>query len=114
MSSRPRILIAEDEELISEMLSDELSIDYEVVCVDNVAQALSALRSQRFDVILLDAHLRNETGQDIGEYANRTEVPLIWMTGDPHALVVDAGIVLPKPFDLRQLPDVMAKARGLF
>ena len=116
MNPRPRVLVVEDEALISEMLNDALSDDYEVVCADNVAQALSAIRDQRIDVILLDAYLHGETGAAVGKHAEQTEVPLIWMTGDPDALVnlgVDASIVLRKPFDLQRLSETIAKARGL-
>jgi DNA-binding response OmpR family regulator len=87
MSSHPRILVVEDEALISEMRDDALSEDYEVVCADNVAQALLAIRGQRIDVILLDAHLHGETGAAVGKHPKQTKVPLIWMIGDPDALV---------------------------
>jgi DNA-binding NtrC family response regulator len=114
MKACPRVLVVDDDELVSEMLSFALSESYQVVCAADIAQALAVLKGLRIDVVLADLRLRGESGLTVNAQAERMKVPLVWMTGDPDALAelgLHSAMVLPKPFDLQHVFDALAKAR---
>jgi DNA-binding NtrC family response regulator len=114
MNPRPRVLVVDDDELITEMLRSALTESYEVVCAADIAQALATLNDLSIDVILADLRLRGETGLAVNAQAEQMKVPFVWMTGDPDALATlgaRSGVVLPKPFNLDLLFDTLAKAR---
>jgi DNA-binding response OmpR family regulator len=112
----PRVLIVEDEAAISEILSEALHEDYEVVCVARVDEALLVFGQQRIDVVLLDYHLLDGNAQDVAKRADQAEVPVVWIPGDPdivETLVRASHFLLAKPFGIQQVLDMLAKARGL-
>ena len=112
----PRVLIVEDEAAISDILSEALREDYEVVCVARVDEALLVFGQQRIDVVLLDYHLLDGNAQDVAKRADQAEVPVVWIPGDPdivETLVRASHFLLAKPFGIQQVLDMLAKARGL-
>jgi|HubBroStandDraft_6_1064221.scaffolds.fasta_scaffold00014_116 CheY-like chemotaxis protein len=54
----PRVLLAEDDDAVRDMLQTSLERDgFEVVAVANVCDALSHIASENFDVLLSDLHM---------------------------------------------------------
>jgi CheY-like chemotaxis protein len=54
----PRVLLAEDDDAVRDMLQTSLERDgFEVVAVANVCEALSRIAAENFDVLLSDLHM---------------------------------------------------------
>jgi two-component system, OmpR family, response regulator len=109
-----RILIVEDhsavQEVIAEFLRDE---GHEVFCAATADAARRLLAAEPIDLMLADCVLRGEQGERLGLHASRLGVAVILMTGDAGRLnAVERGTlpVLPKPFSLSQLDDLVTGA----
>lgn len=106
-----RILVAEDEAMVSRLLQQALSAaGHSVTGVASCAEALELLRGSGYDLVLLDLHLNDGDGMRVIEAMAEGVVetrPVVLMTGD----IVDgddpranrASAVLHKPFDLSEL-----------
>ena len=106
---RPRVLVVEDEELVSEVLRDVLDEHYEVVCAAGVREPLAELASRRADAVLLDYSLPDGNGSEV---AGRAGAPVVWMTGDPRApsaLGEGSGLLLAKPFGVAAVLGALAE-----
>jgi CheY-like chemotaxis protein len=58
VSTMPRVLLAEDDDAVRDMLQTSLERDgFEVVAVANVCEALSRIATEDFDVLLSDLHM---------------------------------------------------------
>ncbi|MFL5803410.1 MAG: sigma-54-dependent transcriptional regulator [Roseiflexaceae bacterium] len=108
-NSRERILIADDEpslrELLTELLTDE---DYIVDSVPSGADVLERLQSDtRYDLLLLDLRMPKIDGLQLLEHLRKegNEIPVIMMTAHGtsssaiRAMQMGAYDYLPKPFD---------------
>src|SRR6185295_7867438 len=108
-NSRERILIADDEpslrELLTELLTDE---DYIVDSVATGADVLEQLQSDtRYDLLLLDLRMPKIDGLQLLERLRKdgNEIPVIMMTAHGtsssaiRAMQMGAYDYLPKPFD---------------
>ncbi|HSW40127.1 MAG TPA: response regulator, partial [Acidobacteriota bacterium] len=68
MATSDRILIADDEEIMRDVLSDLLSTaSYEVDCAENGRQALDKIRDTEYGVILLDLMMPDIDGLQVLE-----------------------------------------------
>ncbi len=113
MSIRARVLIVDDDELVTEALVAMLEESYDVLCIGEAREAIAAISEQSIDVILLDFYLRNGSSANVAVQAERAALPVIWMTGEPDAVTGLAGVphdVLGKPFHSQQLLTALAKA----
>lgn len=106
-----RILLADDETDILEPLSYALRIEgFEVECVTDGEQALTAARSGRFDLAILDVMMPKLPGTDVCRTL-RTEgdLPIIMLTARDSELDRVLGLELgaddyvPKPFSTAEL-----------
>jgi two-component system, cell cycle response regulator CpdR len=62
----PRILLAEDDDAVRDMLQAALERDgFEVVAVANVSDALRYIATEKFDALLSDLHMPRVNGSDI-------------------------------------------------
>lgn len=80
-----RILIAEDETLVRQGIAALLEMDVgEVVQVGDGEQAINALKSEKFDIALIDIGLPKRTGLDVLAEVRMREIPvkIIILTGD--------------------------------
>ena len=108
----PRILIVEDEPLISMMLEDFLdALDRQVAGIaDNVAEALTLVAQGGIDGAILDVNLRaGETSWPIAEALAAAGIPFLLATGGSGDTIAEAyrdRPVLSKPFTM----DSVAKA----
>lgn len=96
--TEPRcILIVEDEPLIAMMLEDFiLSLGHEVCgpC-ETVAEALTAVRDDRFDLAILDVNLKGESVWPVASALRELGIPFVLASG---------GHVEPPPAEFANTP----------
>jgi len=115
MAARARVLVVDDEPLMSVALKRALRGRYDIVAVSGAAQALDLLASDRFDIILTDWFMPNMSGGELYQ-AIKTRFPqlvrrVIFMTGGAK---VDEGLrCLSKPFDMAQMERLFAEATSM-
>jgi len=118
---RVRILVADDEPSIREMLEKTLTLaDYEVIEVENGGQVLDRLRSSAFDLLITDLKMPGMDGLAVIREARRLcpDLPVVIITGhssEASAIAaIDLGVsgYLTKPFRVSKVLAVAAKALG--
>ena len=106
---KARILVVEDEPIISDVIVDALEKNnYQVVAVaDEATEALNCLQGQTVDIALLDINIEGD--EDGISLAEKLEIPHIFLTSYHDQETVDrakrtspAGYVI-KPFNERDL-----------
>lgn len=110
MSGGKRILIVDDDEALLQMLAEQLQLHEEFAtdCVTRGTEALERVKSEYFDVIILDVGLADIDGREVCRLMRRGGVtsPIIMLTGaDTDAdtiLGLDSGAndYITKPFRL--------------
>jgi DNA-binding response OmpR family regulator len=114
-----RLLLVEDDAMIGEALRDELrSEQYAVDWVTDGAAAESALRTQRYDLVILDLGLPRRDGVSIlnGMRARKDRTPVLIATARDavadRVAGLDAGAddYIVKPYELNEL---LARIRAL-
>ncbi len=110
MSSGKRILIVDDDEALLQMLAEQLQLheEFATVCITRGADALERVKSDYFDVIILDVGLADIDGREVCRLMRRGGVtsPIIMLTGadtDADAILgLDSGAndYITKPFRL--------------
>lgn len=105
---RARILIVEDDPLVTEVICSVLDDDHSVSTVTTVGDALACLQTGDIDVVLVDWGLPDGKGSDVVTLARRLSVRAVTMSGysADGATVADAPH-LQKPFTLDQLTEVL-------
>lgn len=116
-----RVLVADDEDIIRETIGDVLSKTGALaVTARDGDEAITMIRSQRFDLVLSDIKMPHRNGYEV--FAAVSEVqsncPVILITGfgyDPDHSIVRASreglaAVLFKPFKVEQLLEAIHKA----
>lgn len=112
MSSKVRILLAEDEEHLQEAIKLNLELEgYHVVAVSNGKKALKAFREARFNLIILDVMMPEMDGFQVCETIRleNSEIPILFLTAKNtgedkvHGLKKGADDYLVKPFNLEEL-----------
>jgi DNA-binding response OmpR family regulator len=104
-----RILIVEDEPLISMMLEDFLdALDRQVAGIaDNVAEALALIEAGGIDAAILDVNLRaGETSWPIADALAAAGIPFLLATGGSGDTIAEPHRdrpVLSKPFTLNSV-----------
>jgi two-component system NtrC family sensor kinase len=116
----PRILLVDDNPIVSQVLNDILSLDgYGVDTAPNGIAALEKMEGRRYDLILTDLHMPELDGAGLyRELAKRQTHPpqkIIFLTGtagisESQRLVQETGLpVLRKPFNLVDLLELVRK-----
>jgi FixJ family two-component response regulator len=114
MTNQPaRVLVADDEPRVREFLLDLLaSQGYEVAVFATGAQLLDAVPTFHPDVIVVDMLMPGLSGADVLAVLRRAghTVPVILISG--HHITMPDGFFafIKKPFNLRQLVEVVAAA----
>ncbi|MBX7202045.1 MAG: response regulator transcription factor [Bacteroidia bacterium] len=107
-----RILLAEDEGSLREMISLNLDLEgYHTVSVSTGMQALRKAREERFDLLILDVMLPELDGFAVCESIRleNATVPILFLTAKNastdrvQGLKLGADDYLAKPFDLEEL-----------
>lgn len=119
MTTKPKLLIVDDELLIRDLLYDYFkSRDYEITVADSGRHALAQMEETRFDTIILDLKMPDMDGLELASRirAAGDEVPIIFMTGYPsmdsaiEAVRRHAADYFIKPFNLKQMNKAVESA----
>ncbi|MCA9001080.1 MAG: response regulator transcription factor [Planctomycetes bacterium] len=112
MNETPNILVVDDEEALAEGISENLRAEgYQVTVVGDGISALGQLRSNQYDLVLLDVMMPGIDGFGVCETI-RTEgnqTPVLFLTAKGttedriHGLELGGDDYLAKPFALREL-----------
>ena len=108
MAAQRRILLVDDDATLRQSLAEQLTPEFEAVQADSGAAALAAVRSSRFDAVLLDVGLPDLDGRDVCRQMREhgAAMPIIMLTAaaaDTDAITgLDAGAndYVTKPFRL--------------
>jgi excisionase family DNA binding protein len=120
-SGPARVLVADDEESIREMLSKTLALaEYEVETVPDGRAALERLRLETFDLLITDLRMPGMDGLSMIREARRLQphLPVVIITGySTEASAIEAinlGVsgYLTKPFRVPKVLTVAARALG--
>jgi DNA-binding response OmpR family regulator len=112
MTSRTRILLAEDDNAIREGLTDALeSEDYDVIAARNGREALDMFAKGGADLLLLDVMMPELSGYDVCRSVRKTntQVPILMLTAKGEEIDKVVGLELgaddyvTKPFGVREL-----------
>ncbi|MCM1026140.1 MAG: response regulator transcription factor [Roseburia sp.] len=105
-----RILIAEDEEPIANLIKMNLRrAGYDCVWAPDGEKAADRMDQEHFDLVLLDIMLPGIDGYELMEYAKSLEIPVIFLTAlgstenKVKGLKMGADDYLPKPFEIVEL-----------
>lgn len=115
---KSRILIADDEAQIRDLLCELLSPSHECVGVDSAEQALRLLRAEKFDLVLSDIRMGGLSGLEMVPHvlSIAPETVVIMISGGQtienaiEALRVGAFDYITKPFDLRHVEVAVRRA----
>jgi two-component system OmpR family response regulator len=110
-----RILVVEDDPLVSETILCALEEDYQVTLASSARAAASHLQEGTFDLVLLDCILPGGGVADLIAQAERRGAAVVLTSGDPGQIEAQGGGSRPflaKPFSLTRLLDVLATARA--
>jgi len=110
--AKRRILVIEDEILISMLLEDMLAeLGHEVAgVVPRVGEALSAVQGQVFDIAILDVHLHGQSAYPVADALIERGRPFVFATGYGERGLPEKyrGLpVLTKPFGRDDLKRVL-------
>jgi CheY-like chemotaxis protein len=107
-----RVLIVEDDWLISETIADQLGeLNLKVVGIAaTVSEALDFLATEEIDAVLLDMKLHERFAGEVADELQRQGVPFLFVTGYAKALDprYDGVPILRKPFDMSELQAALA------
>lgn len=116
-----KILIAEDDDMVREMLADYLSgAGHEVRAAVNGQELVRLALDGRPDLVITDMHMPEMTGDSmiamLDMYPPLSGVPVIMVTGATPSEIEDAGIpkevpILPKPVDFARLDAMIAEVK---
>jgi acetyl-CoA synthetase len=122
MTENKKVLIADDESIVRESLSDWLTDrGYQVVTAENGDQTLKLLKARNnFGVVVLDVRMPGKDGISVLEEAKKTHPDLkyIFISGYPSEDVMTKGIrlgatgFLVKPFQPEELEKLVDHALG--
>ncbi|MFD3053657.1 response regulator transcription factor LtdR, partial [Streptococcus agalactiae] len=116
-----KVLVVDDEPVARNELIYLLNkYDSNLVIAEahDIATALAILLRETFDVVLLDIHLRDDSGLQLAEYINKMPKPplLIFATAyDQYAIQAfeqDARDYLLKPYEFDRLKQAMDRVKG--
>lgn len=99
MASKSRILVVEDDPLVSEIVAAALDDSYETRLVETSAEAMAQLEGGDFALMLLDCTLPGGLDHRLIPNADRAGVPVILMSGDPSRM--EKLVDQPRPFVLK-------------
>jgi DNA-binding response OmpR family regulator len=104
--SHRRILVVEDDPLVTEVVVDALDGLYDTSHAETAAAAMQCLKAGGIDAMLLDCTLPGGLDPHLVPMADDSGVPVILMSGHPDMLDKVPGVARPciqKPFTLTAL-----------
>ena len=115
-SNKKRVLLVEDEPLVSILIQDMLDeLGYEVVRAgSDVEAAAAAARSENIQLAVLDLAIEDGSTFPVAEVLRERRVPFIFATGLDISKARDkfgSTIVLQKPFGAEPLDNALRKIK---
>jgi excisionase family DNA binding protein len=119
--NRPRVLVADDEESIRELLEKALTLaEYDVDVVPDGLSALQRMRDNVYDLLIADLKMPGMDGLTLIREARRyrANIPVIIITGystEANAIeAINLGVTryLLKPFRIPKILDAVSQALG--
>jgi CheY-like chemotaxis protein len=113
--NRKRILLADDEQAVREIIRVLLDLDEHIVVeATNGEEALSLFTPGRFDLVITDNDMPKMQGDELVARVKRLAPgqPILMITGSARTydgLEPVADIILNKPFDLAELRQAVAE-----
>jgi len=118
--ARARILLVDDDPMITELVVDMLGLEgYDVDTANNGIEALQKLEHQRYDLIITDLHMPKLDGSGFYRELARRKLHslkrIIFLTGttggsEEHRFVQESGVpVLLKPFNVSDLIELVRR-----
>lgn len=116
------VLLAEDDELVREMLTATLeALGHQVLAVADADEAAGEMKRSRPDLLVTDIRMPGRTGVDLVSEARKRDagLPILVISGGgdhapggnlDDALRAGASAVLAKPFGARKLARAVAEA----
>ena len=106
-----KILLLEDDALLSKILTKHLSLDYEVTPVYDGDTALETVEEKKFDLLILDSNVPGTTGleliKELRSYNDTTPIIMITAYQDTihlkKAFTHGCNDYIKKPFELDEL-----------
>jgi DNA-binding response OmpR family regulator len=117
MSSLPRILIAEDEVLVSLVLEDMLQeLGYEVDSASDIETALRCATASDYSAAILDFHLHGKKVDPVAQVLANRGIPYAIASGmdyeDMRSALVNVPL-LPKPYVMDDVARVLCRLLSL-
>ena len=121
VSSRPRVLVVDDEASIRDLLSRMLALaEYDVDVASNGRSAVDQMQRSRYNLLIVDLRMPGMDGMAVVKEARRldADLPVVIITAHPtEATAIEAvnlGVsgFLMKPFAMPKLLEITAKALG--
>lgn len=112
MVTRPRILVIDDEAGVRELISDALSMsDFSSAQAIDGLEALSLLRREKFDLLILDINMPKLDGLALLEKlrSEGTSIPVLMLSARADKSDINSGLrigaddYLTKPFSIEEL-----------
>jgi DNA-binding response OmpR family regulator len=110
MTNGKRLLLVDDDQALTEMLSEQLALheDFAVATADSAARALKRATAEYYDIVILDVGLPDMDGRELCRLMRRggVKAPIIMLTGadsDADAILgLESGAndYVTKPFRL--------------
>ena len=121
--ARARILVVDDDPMITQLITDMLSLDgYDIETAPNGVAALAKVQGRRYDLILTDLHMPELDGaalyRELARWQAHRPRKIIFLTGtagesETHRIVQETGLpLLRKPFNVAELLELVRKTLG--
>jgi len=113
-----RILIADDEDALRELLSEQLTaLGYQTESASDGEEAIQKLRDGQFALVLLDINMPKKTGLEVLQHIREQGMPtrVVMLTGrlgysvGSESMKLGADEFITKPFDLNYLELVIKR-----
>ncbi|MDB5229235.1 MAG: response regulator [Chitinophagaceae bacterium] len=112
-----KLLIAEDDKVIGELIQHFLSASFKVKRIKNPDEILRTVHEMQPDIILMDIHMGNMNGKDICRViktqAHTTHIPVVLMSAsnikDEDFADSRYDAFLKKPFSMHDLEATLKK-----
>ena len=117
----PTVLLVEDDPGVRKLVEEALAnrgLQVHCAADDRAAQRILEREADRIGVLIADVHLRaSASGYDIARRARKLNprIEVVYITGrslDVDRFGVHGGVLMPKPFDLDNLSDVVQALAG--
>lgn len=115
MTEQHRILVVEDDPLVSEVIAAALDDAYPITVVGSAAEAVALLQGGKYRLMLLDCTLPGGVDINLIPEADRAGTAVVLMSGDPGRatkLTEQPRPFVLKPFTLSGLLETVEAALG--